>query len=384
MTAVIEVSEVNKRFRIHHERSKSLKERIIHPGQGSYSDVQALRDVNFSVGTQETVGIIGRNGSGKSTLLKCICGVLKPTSGQILIRGTLAGLLELGAGFQHELSGRDNVYLSGSMLGLSTKTIDRLFDSIVEFSELEKFIDTEVKFYSSGMYLRLAFSVAVNVDPDILVIDEILAVGDERFATKCIDRIGQFQKEGRTILLFSPSADMIRGLCHRAVVLDQGQVIADGPTGDSIRVFRERMLADAPKPIEEAASAGSATIEAVTTPSGRFNILSGQRLQLNVDLVAHHGFDGHFMMEMFSTEGKLVTRTDPMMNSVSFSPGPHRITVDLPEVPLTDGDYDINLGLVGPDGYEVLAWREQVAKLQVTYNGRGAGWMAMPIEVSVN
>ncbi len=167
----------------------------------------------------ETVGILGHNGSGKSTLLKCICGVLQPTRERSVCAASLAALLELGAGFQLELSGRDNVYIYGAMLGFTRKRIDQIFDDIVDFSEIEHFIDTPVKFYSSGMYVRLAFAVAVNVNPDILVIDEVLAVGDERFQAKCIDRIRYFQEEGRAILLVTHSADQVRALResgHRA------------------------------------------------------------------------------------------------------------------------------------------------------------------------
>ena len=173
-----------------------MKEKLIHIGRVPYEDLWALRDVSFEVKEGETVGILGRNGSGKSTALKCICGVLQPTTGQVVVRGKLAGLLELGAGFQQDLSGRENIYLNGSMLGLSKREVDRLFDDIVEFAELGQFIDNQVKFYSSGMYVRLGFAVAVNVDPDVLVVDEVLAVGDERFQRKCMDRIKKFQRGG--------------------------------------------------------------------------------------------------------------------------------------------------------------------------------------------
>ncbi|HEY1831215.1 MAG TPA: ATP-binding cassette domain-containing protein, partial [Acidimicrobiales bacterium] len=177
-TVAVDVQGVSKRFRLHHERYTSLKERVIHAGRSPHEDLWALRDISFDVGEGETVGILGRNGSGKSTLLKCICGVLQPTSGRVVVRGKLAGLLELGAGFQQELSGRENVYLNGSMLGMSKAEVDRVFDDVVAFAELDHFIDNQVKFYSSGMYVRLGFAVAVNVDPDILVVDEVLAVGD--------------------------------------------------------------------------------------------------------------------------------------------------------------------------------------------------------------
>ena len=174
-------------------------------GASTTEDFWALNGVSLTVSEGETVGILGRNGSGKSTLLKCICGVLQPTSGEVAVRGKLAGLLELGAGFQQDLTGRENIYLNGSLLGMSKREVDKVFDAIVDFSELEEFIDGPVKFYSSGMYVRLGFAVAVNVDPDVLVVDEVLAVGDERFQRKCIERIKQFQEEGRTILLVTHS-----------------------------------------------------------------------------------------------------------------------------------------------------------------------------------
>src|ERR1700735_1475528 len=238
----VDVRDVSKRFRLTHGKHRSLKERVIHRGRVPHEDFWALKDVSRDVKEGETVGILGRNGSGKSTLLKCVCGVLQPTSGEVVVRGKLAGLLELGAGFQQDLTGRENVYLNGSMLGMSKKEVDRVFDDIVDFSELEEFIDGQVKFYSSGMYVRLGFAVAVNVNPDILVVDEVLAVGDERFQRKCIERVKAFQREGRTILLVTHSPDQVRSLCDRAVVLSHGDVVHEGPPGEAVRIFRENLL----------------------------------------------------------------------------------------------------------------------------------------------
>ena len=241
----VDVRGVSKRFRLAHGQYNSLKERLIHGGRRQVTeDFWALRDVSLSVREGETVGILGRNGSGKSTLLKCICGVLQPTSGEVAVRGKLAGLLELGAGFQADLSGRENVYLNGSLLGMSKRQVDRVFDDIVDFSELEEFIDGQVKFYSSGMYVRLGFAVAVNMDPDILVIDEVLAVGDERFQRKCIDRVNLFQREGRTILLVTHSADQVRSICDRGIVLSHGRLVAEGEPGEATRIFREGLMAE--------------------------------------------------------------------------------------------------------------------------------------------
>ena len=185
-------------------------------------------NVNFEIAEGQTVGILGRNGSGKSTLLKCVSGILQPTEGKVVVRGSLAALLELGAGFQPELSGRENIYLNASLLGLSTKEVDRRFDEIVAFAELEQFIDNQVKYYSSGMYVRLGFAVAVNVDPDILVIDEVLAVGDEDFSRKCMARIKEFQDDGRTIVFVTHSSDLVRQICDFAVVLNSGDMIGVG------------------------------------------------------------------------------------------------------------------------------------------------------------
>jgi ABC-2 type transport system ATP-binding protein len=189
MTTVIEVEGSPRQFKIHHERHKSLKERILHPRSGSTETFNALKDISFTVSDERDRGHRGPQRLGQVDLAQVHLRRLQPTTGQIRVRGSLAALLELGRRIPAELSGRDNVYLYGAMLGFSKKMVDGIFDDIVEFSEIENFIDTQVKFYSSGMYVRLAFAVAVNVDPDILVVDEVLAVGDERFQAKCIDRI---------------------------------------------------------------------------------------------------------------------------------------------------------------------------------------------------
>src|ERR1700735_1962818 len=240
----VDIRGVSKRFRLYHQKYTSLKERVIHAGRTPYTELWALRDIGFEVTEGHPGGIFGRHGAGKSTLLKCVCGVLQPTEGQVVVRGKLAGLLELGAGFQQDLTGRENIYLNGSLLGMSKKEVDRVFDAIVDFSELEEFIDGAVKVYSSGMYVRLGFAVAVNVDPDILVIDEVLAVGDERFQRKCIDRITQFQDEGRTILLVTHSADSVRSTCDRGIVLSHGHKVAEAEPGEATRIFREGLIAE--------------------------------------------------------------------------------------------------------------------------------------------
>jgi ABC-2 type transport system ATP-binding protein len=226
--ATISASGVGKRFQLHHQRATSLKERLLLHRRSSSEEFWALRDVDLEIGDGLTVGLIGPNGSGKSTLLKVLSGILAPTTGTVAVRGRVASLLELGAGFNGELTGRENIYLNAAILGLSRKETARQFDDIVAFSELEPFIDNQVKHYSSGQYVRLGFAVAVHVDPDILLVDEVLAVGDESFQRKCLTKIAEFQDRGCTILFVTHALDLVPRICGRAVVLDHGRVLHDG------------------------------------------------------------------------------------------------------------------------------------------------------------
>jgi ABC-2 type transport system ATP-binding protein len=240
---VIRLDDVSKRFVIRKE--KSLKERIVNFGRSNKhkDDFWALREVGFSVESGTSIGLIGANGSGKSTLLKIIGGIIEPTSGIVERRGRVAALLELGAGFHPDLTGRENVFLNAAILGLSRKQTESYFDSIVEFSEIGEFIDTQVKFFSSGMYVRLAFAIAVHVDPDILLVDEVLAVGDEPFQKKCMDKIAEFKREGRTIVFVSHAADQIKDVCDRVVVLAHGKMVFDGTPTRGIAALRKTFAA---------------------------------------------------------------------------------------------------------------------------------------------
>lgn len=234
---VIRVNDIAKRFVI--RKDKSLKERLVNFARSNKhkEDFYALKNVNLEIRAGETVGLTGVNGSGKSTLLKLIGGIMRPSAGYIERRGQVAALLELGAGFHPDLTGRENVYLNGAILGLSRDEVNKHFDSIVDFAEIGEFIDTQVKFYSSGMYVRLAFAISVHVDPDILLVDEVLAVGDQPFQDKCMKRIREFQEEGRTIVFVSHNARQIKGVCDRVVVLTHGEVVFDGPTDEGLEAL---------------------------------------------------------------------------------------------------------------------------------------------------
>lgn len=241
MPLAIEVQTVNKQFVLRHTRS--LKEAVVWLLKGRKGDISkkfhALHDVDLEVQQGETVALLGLNGSGKSTLLKHISGVMLPDSGTVRTRGKVAGLIEVGAGFHHDLSGRDNVYLNGAILGMTEEQINDQFDSIVEFAEIGEFIDTEVRFYSSGMYLRLAFSVAVHTDPQVFLVDEILAVGDEPFQRKCLDKIKELSEAGKTLVVVSHDLELVSRICNRGVVLEHGRVIFDGPITDAVNRLRD-------------------------------------------------------------------------------------------------------------------------------------------------
>lgn len=221
----VDINKVTKRYRIYHERIPSLKNTILRGKRTTYEEFLALDDISFSIKYGETFGIIGPNGSGKSTLLKLISNIIQPNSGKINIDGNVSALLELGAGFHPDLTGRENIYINSAILGMRKREVDKRFDQIVRFSELEKFIDTPVKNYSSGMYMRLGFSIAINVNPDILLVDEVLAVGDQSFQAKCYKAIYDIMKRGKTIIIVSHDLETISDLCSRAAFLKEGKIV---------------------------------------------------------------------------------------------------------------------------------------------------------------
>ncbi len=244
MSPAVEIAGLWKRFRIYSDRNTSLKASILQRFRARYSEFWALEDINFDIAEGETLGIIGANGSGKSTLLKCISRLLTPDRGHVAVRGTVSAMLELGTGFHPDLSGRENVYLSGSILGLKRRDIDQRFDDIVAFSGLSRFIDSPVRNYSSGMYMRLGFAVSVNVEPDILLIDEVLSVGDEAFQRSCIAKLEELRSEGRTIVAVSHSLPMLAHLCDRIAWLDNGNLSRLGEPDPTINAYQAESTVD--------------------------------------------------------------------------------------------------------------------------------------------
>lgn len=237
--SAISIRDVSKSFRIYHDRNQSLKAAIMRRKRATFEEFWAVKDVSLEIPTGSTFGLMGHNGSGKSTLLKCIAKILKPNAGTIVSNGRLAAMLEVGSGFHPELSGRENVYLNGSILGMSQHEIDSKFDTIVEFAGVGEFIDQPVKNYSSGMYVRLGFSVAIHVDPEILLVDEILAVGDMQFQEKCREKFAEFKESGRTVVVVSHGASEMRNFCDSIAWLDHGKLVDTGPAAEIVDKYSD-------------------------------------------------------------------------------------------------------------------------------------------------
>jgi ABC-2 type transport system ATP-binding protein len=396
-TTVIRIENVSKRFVI--RKDKSLKERLVNFGRSNLhkDDFWALRDVELDIASGSTVGLIGPNGSGKSTLLKMIGGILQPTSGTVHLRGRLAALLELGAGFHPDLTGRENVYLNASILGLSKKQTDHHFDAMVEFSGIEPFIDTQVKFYSSGMYVRLAFAVAVHVDPDILLVDEVLAVGDEPFQRKCLERIRGFQHEGRTIVLVTHGLDQVAEFCDRAVVLEQGKVAADGMPRDALKVLRADFEAARQEEVERAENASGAPVNRLRArftgvalrsdsgSTGHVSLASGEGLTVAVEIDATTPLqDWEIGVGIATPLGIALYGTNTRLLGVDLPRhvGTGRFEFHLGPLALGEGDYSVQASITGADGTEI-DMVPQAAEFSVEGDGRSQGALAAGAKFAV-
>lgn len=346
---VISVRDVSKRFVI--RKDKSLKERLVNFGRSNRhkEDFHALRSVSLDIEAGSTVGLIGPNGSGKSTLLKTIGGIIQPTQGEVLRRGRLAALLELGAGFHPDLTGRENVFLNASILGIAKSETTKHFDEIVDFAGIGEFIDTQVKFYSSGMYVRLAFAVAVHVDPDVLIVDEVLAVGDEPFQRKCMDRIKSLQRAGKTIILVTHSLDQVAELCDRAVVLEHGSIVYDGDPGAAIRTLREgfeetRQEEERAHSVVDSSAAPLVITDSTLSGSdgGADSLGDGKSLVFAVDVSSSLPTGGVLVgMGIETPLGQLVmgTNTELLGLPPIFVDGSARVTFELRDLWLGGGQY---------------------------------------------
>ena len=365
---------VSRRFRVHARETRTLKDLLVARGRTGGQDVWALRDVSTEIAPGEAVGLIGRNGSGKSTLLRVLAGIIKPTTGTVQVDGRIGSLLELGAGFHPDFSGRENVYLNGSIQGLRRAEIRERFDEIVAFAEVEHAIDRPVRTYSSGMAMRLGFAIAAFLRADVLLLDEVFAVGDENFQRKCFGVIAAFKNQGGTILFVSHDAQAVERLCERSMLLSRGEKVYDGPTHEAIARYR-RLLADDLDPAERGAGlrewgSGEAEVAGARLLDGsggeREQFLAGESLRLEVDLRAHTAIDPpRLHLELRDTTGLLVAEDVVDTATIGWPPGPGTTTatLDVDRPPLAFGRFRIRLGLVGADGRTLHQLDDAVAFL---------------------
>ena len=357
----ISVEGVSRRFRIRAREARTLKDLFVQRGRTESTDVWALRDVSLDVLRGEAVGLIGRNGSGKTTLLRVVAGIIKPTAGRVRAEGRIGSLLELGAGFHPDFTGRENVFLNGAIYGLRRADIRLRFDEIVAFAELEHAIDRPVRTYSSGMTVRLGFAIAAFLDADVLLLDEVFAVGDESFQRKCFGRIARFKQEGGTIVFVSHDASAVERLCERSVLLDAGRVAFDGSTREAIARYR-RTLADETDPAERGAGlrewgSGEATIAsaALVGQEGaeRLQFLSGEPFALSIAVAATAGIPPpRLQLEVRDDAGALVAGQAVDLRELGWAAGngERGIRFEIGSLPLADGRFHLRLGLTDESG----------------------------------
>jgi ABC-2 type transport system ATP-binding protein len=356
--SVISVQDLSKRYRRYRRRHQSLKEIVAHRSRGEWEDFWALRDVSFEVPKGQFLGVIGHNGSGKSTLLKVLTGILRPNQGRVEITGRVSSLLELGAGFQSEYTGRENVSLYGTLLGLRLREVERHYDSIVEFSGLGDFMDTPVKNYSSGMYVRLGFSVAVHLEPEILLIDEVLAVGDASFQQKCFEHMHRLRADGCTIVLVSHQMASVAQFCERVVWLDHGRLMADGASDHVIQSYMDAVASGASLARADEGGGDQGDREFAIT-SVRFldsdgkqvrEADSGAALRIEIGYQAETSLEGlEVGVTIFRDDG--VRCVDAQLCGASIPNGRGTLVLDFPAFNLQGGSYDATVAVYDPKRY---------------------------------
>ena len=382
--SAVSVENVWKYFRLYHEKNQYLKSTLLRGRRARYDEFWALKGVDFEIPFGSTFGIIGSNGSGKSTLLKCLAGILSPDKGSVSCNGRMAALLELGAGFHPDLSGRENIYLNGAILGMTRSEIDRKLEEIIDFSGLEKFVDTPVKNYSSGMVVRLGFAVATNVDPEILIIDEVLAVGDESFQHRCHEKIESFRQEGRTIILVSHGLMQVAQLCSTVAWLEKGVIQEIGPSYEVIGKYAGQSHDAAPKAegeIGERWGSHEAEItraEFVNADGVPVHVLkSGEPISLQIDYTAHMPIkEPVFGIRITHLHGTNVWGSNT--KRMGFQPATLNnsgtITLNIPELPILAGTYDLTIALTDQhETYEYDHWERRVRFDVVQYNSFDEG-----------
>jgi ABC-type polysaccharide/polyol phosphate transport system ATPase subunit len=372
-------------FKVYPRESRRLKDVFVARRRSKPTEVVALRDVSFRVEPGSAVGLVGRNGSGKTTLLRLLSGIIKPTSGSVDVGGRVGSLLELGAGFHPDLTGRENVFLNGSIHGLKRMYVREQLDEIVAFAGLEEFIDLPVRTYSSGMYMRLGFAIAAHINADILLLDEVFAVGDEQFQRKCFGKIFEFKQRGGTIVFVSHDAAAVERLCDRAVLLRSGSVEFDGPTHDAIVRYRQ-LLAGDHDPAERGAGltewgSGEARIERVELlgPEGepRTQFLAGEPLVLRLAVSAERPLDSppRLSFELRDSSGLLAAGAGRGTDELGWDADTTELGVrfEVDQLPLADGRFHVRLGLTDATGEHLYHWLDDALTFVVYPSGDERG-----------
>jgi ABC-2 type transport system ATP-binding protein len=397
--SAISVANVWKKFRLYDERNQSLKATMMRGRRARYQEFDALKGVSFEIPEGTTFGLIGENGSGKSTLLKCIARILRPDQGEIRTRGKISALLELGAGFHPELSGRENVFLNGAILGMSKRQLDERFDEIVEFAGLEKFIDSPVKNYSSGMYVRLGFSVAINVDPDLLLVDEVLAVGDEAFQRKCSEKFAELKESGKTIVVVSHALGTMRTLCDQLALLEHGNLVAVGEAGQIVDEYMSDVhidrVADGAHGVRW--GSGEGRISDIELLDAQQKPVTTVRTGDTVTFRFHYDLDEPierpvFGMAIYTIEGVHVT--GPNTREAGFVPerleGTGYVDLRVDRLLLVRGIYDVSVSLVDYALLHTYDFRHRAFRFDVERGhpqeqfgvvSLGGVWQGLPAEV---
>jgi ABC-type polysaccharide/polyol phosphate transport system ATPase subunit len=375
----LQLQKVSKRYRIRREvdGGQSLVRKLLSLRKRK-EDFWALKDVSFDVQRAEALGIIGHNGAGKSTILKLLSRITTPTNGEIMINGRLSALIEVGSGFHPELTGRENIYLNGSILGMRRREITKKLESIVEFAELRQFIDTPVKRYSSGMYVRLGFSIAAHLDPDILLLDEVLAVGDASFQRKCIQRITELKKNGTTIVFISHDLRAVQQLCDRVILLKKGQIEADGDPADTIALYQS---ASAQMSVPASGMGQKPTGEAIITSLNFYDENENECLSFEtgkpLKAVMNYRVDKPltdviFEVQFYSQENRLQSffSSETLGRTIDVEPGEGSISFDCSSVGLGPGVYFIDAGIryrLAPYGIDI-DWRRRCMAVRIDYD----------------
>jgi ABC-type polysaccharide/polyol phosphate transport system ATPase subunit len=381
----IVADDLSRRFRVFPQRNVTLKEAIVRRRELRPIDIWAVRGVSFEVEPGEGVGFIGRNGSGKTTLLRLIAGIFAPSSGRIAVGGSVGSLLELGAGFHLDFTGRENIFLSGAIYGIKRNTIRSRLSDIIAFAELERFIDLPVRTYSAGMYMRLGFAIAVHIDADILLIDEVWAVGDEAFQRKCMDRILDFKHAGGTIVFVSHAASAVERLCERAILLRRGEVEFDGEARDAVRRYQAQ-LASEEAPAEREAGlhewgTGEARVARVslegTDGQRRQEFAADEPLVLRLSIASDRPLPPPMLaVELRDSNGSLLGAHEQPAVELGWEgePGERHVRFEIEQLPVVDGRFQLGISLRDPASDQQYHRIERAAEFVVTPRDGARGW----------